>query len=79
MNLYHFVIFNHPCILINFVLVSGGFGVDFSKSKGSVKDGLKKVARGILAHGVTSFCPTMISSPKEAYHKVIYYTINTNL
>ncbi|XP_041359459.1 N-acetylglucosamine-6-phosphate deacetylase-like [Gigantopelta aegis] len=51
--------------------INGGFGIDFSKCKGSVREGLKKVARGILAHGVTSFCPTMISSPKETYHKTL--------
>jgi len=49
---------------------SGGFGVDFSVDTGSVCAGLCKVASGILQHGVTSFCPTIISSKPEVYKKV---------
>lgn len=36
-----------------------------------MKEGIDKVAKGLLAHGVTSFCPTLVTSPSEVYHKVL--------
>ena len=30
-----------------------------------------KVAKEILSHGVTSFCPTLVTSPTETYHQVL--------
>lgn len=49
----------------------GGFGVDFSYDTKTVREGLSKVAKGILAHGVTSFCPTLVTSPPNIYHEVL--------
>lgn len=49
---------------------AGGFGVDFSQATEDVGSGVDLVARKILAHGVTSFCPTLVTSPPEVYHKV---------
>jgi hypothetical protein len=49
---------------------SGAFGVDFSIDVDTIEEGLKKVAKGLLPHGVTSFCPTVISSKEEIYRKV---------
>ncbi|KAG8309231.1 putative N-acetylglucosamine-6-phosphate deacetylase, partial [Homalodisca vitripennis] len=48
-----------------------GFGVDFSHNTDTVEKGLQKVAKGILSHGVTSFCPTLVTSFPETYRKVI--------
>ena len=48
----------------------GGFGVDFSVDAGNVSAGLCKVASGILQHGVTSFCPTIVTSRPEVYKQV---------
>ena len=48
----------------------GGFGVDFSVDTDDVCPGLCKVASGILQHGVTSFCPTIVSSKLAVYKKV---------
>lgn len=48
----------------------GGFGVDFSQASEDVGSGVALVARRILSHGVTSFCPTLVTSPPEVYHKV---------
>ncbi|CAH2307648.1 N-acetylglucosamine-6-phosphate deacetylase [Pelobates cultripes] len=33
--------------------------------------GISLVGRKILSHGVTSFCPTLVTSPPYVYHKVI--------
>lgn len=49
---------------------SGGFGVDFSHDIDAVDKNVNKVARGILAHGVTSFCPTLVTSESQVYRKV---------
>jgi N-acetylglucosamine-6-phosphate deacetylase len=37
----------------------------------TVDEGIEKVSRGLLAHGVTSFCPTLVTSPTETYHQVL--------
>ena len=37
----------------------------------TVEEGVNKVAKGLLAYGVTSFCPTLVTSPKETYHHVL--------
>ena len=44
--------------------------MDFSVDTGNVAAGLCNVAGGILQHGVTSFCPTIVSSKPEVYQKV---------
>lgn len=51
--------------------INGGFGIDFSQPSDNVTAGLSRVAKGILEHGVTSFCPTLVTSPPEVYHKVL--------
>ncbi|XP_045848537.1 N-acetylglucosamine-6-phosphate deacetylase isoform X2 [Meles meles] len=53
------------------VQINGGFGVDFSQASEDVGSGVALVARRILSHGVTSFCPTLVTSPPEVYHKVL--------
>nr|XP_008250215.2 N-acetylglucosamine-6-phosphate deacetylase isoform X1 [Oryctolagus cuniculus] len=53
------------------VQINGGFGVDFSQATEDVGSGVSLVARRILSHGVTSFCPTLVTSPPEVYHKVL--------
>ena len=49
---------------------SGAYGVDFSEDTDALEEGVHRVAKGLLEHGVTSFCPTVITSPKELYDKV---------
>ncbi|XP_058129812.1 N-acetylglucosamine-6-phosphate deacetylase isoform X1 [Anopheles ziemanni] len=51
--------------------INGGYGVDFSFDVQTVELGVAKVAKGLLAHGVTSFCPTLVTSPPETYHSVL--------
>lgn len=36
------------------------------------------MAKGILAHGVTSFCPTIVTSTQNVYHEVIPRIQKTN-
>ncbi|BFZ24211.1 hypothetical protein BsWGS_27250 [Bradybaena similaris] len=52
------------------VQLNGGFGYDFSTHV-DIEKGVAKVAKGILAYGITSFCPTVITSSPELYHKVL--------
>ena len=54
-----------------FLYLSGGFGVDFSHNIDNVEEGVSKVAKEILKHGVTSFCPTIVTSPAETYRNVL--------
>lgn len=58
------------CATPLFSVATGGFGVDFSKATEDVGSGVALVARRLLSHGVTSFCPTLVTSPPEVYHKV---------
>ena len=44
--------------------------MDFSKDDDNIAMGLKAVAQGLLASGTTSFCPTLVTSTPEFYHKV---------
>jgi len=53
------------------IQLNGGFGIDFSDPKEDIAKGLKKVAKGILRNGTTSFCPTLVTSPAEFYHKIL--------
>ncbi|XP_023326418.1 N-acetylglucosamine-6-phosphate deacetylase, partial [Eurytemora carolleeae] len=54
--------------------INGAFGVDFScdiKDKESADQCIRTVGRGILAHGVTSYCPTVVTSPPEVYSTIL--------
>ncbi|CAL1269260.1 unnamed protein product [Larinioides sclopetarius] len=51
--------------------LNGGFGCDFSTPKEDIAISINKVAKGILQYGVTSFCPTLITSTPDKYHEII--------
>ncbi|KAG7459794.1 hypothetical protein MATL_G00214400 [Megalops atlanticus] len=53
------------------VQINGGYGIDFSQATDDVSGGVALVAKKILEHGVTSFCPTLVTSPPHIYHKVL--------
>ena len=56
------------------IQINGGFGIDFSHDIRSQEEAdrcLGIVAKGLTSYGVTSFCPTLVTSPKVAYHKMI--------
>uniref|UniRef100_A0A914WR43 N-acetylglucosamine-6-phosphate deacetylase n=1 Tax=Plectus sambesii TaxID=2011161 RepID=A0A914WR43_9BILA len=61
------------------IQINGGFGIDFSSIKAEdFQAGLDKVAHGLLQFGVTSFCPTIISSQSSVYHKILPMLKKTN-
>ncbi|XP_069762087.1 N-acetylglucosamine-6-phosphate deacetylase isoform X2 [Narcine bancroftii] len=51
--------------------INGGYGFDFSSAAASVRHGVSCVAKKLLSTGVTSFCPTLITSPPSVYHQII--------
>ncbi|KAG9342927.1 hypothetical protein JZ751_015143 [Albula glossodonta] len=53
------------------VQVDWGYGIDFSQATDDVNGNITQVAKKILEHGVTSFCPTLVTSPSHIYHKVL--------
>ncbi|KAL7289794.1 hypothetical protein TKK_0016197 [Trichogramma kaykai] len=53
------------------VQINGGFGIDFSHNVDKVEEGVTNVAKKLLAYGVTSFCPTLVTSPVETYKKIL--------
>lgn len=53
------------------VQINGGYGKDFSQASEDVAGGISVVGKKILEHGVTSFCPTLVTSPPAVYHKVL--------
>lgn len=65
-------------ILIAICVPTGGFGIDFTNNTQNIMQGIEKVAEGVLAHGVTSFCPTLVTSPPHIYHKILPQIRQTN-
>lgn len=55
------------------VQINGGYGTDFSNcaDEFGLRKGVAKVAKKLLSTGTTMFCPTIISSSKEAYTQLI--------
>lgn len=53
------------------VQINGGFGVDFSSDTDKLEEGLVTVAKGLLQHGVTSFCPTIVTSTQQSYNEIL--------
>ncbi|XP_076179158.1 N-acetylglucosamine-6-phosphate deacetylase isoform X1 [Ptiloglossa arizonensis] len=51
--------------------INGGFGIDFTHNVNNVQEGINKVAKKLLEFGVTSFCPTLVTSPSETYYKIL--------
>ena len=50
------------------IQINGAFGVDFTDPS-LTPSGVRKVSQGILSHGCTSYCPTVITSGPELYRK----------
>ena len=50
--------------------LNGAFGCDFSTPDG-LSESVDKVSAGVLAHGVTAYLPTVITSSAETYQRVM--------
>lgn len=62
------------------LFVAGALGVDFSVNTDNIEEGVAKVAKGILEHGVTSFCPTIVTSSESTYKQVpVHIRFNTRM
>ena len=51
-------------------LCLGAFGIDFTLPSQTIEDDVCQVSRGLLQHGVTAYCPTIITSSKDDYKQV---------
>ena len=61
-------------LVLNFFVstqINGGFGIDFSRPSENPREGVSKVAKGILSHGVTAFCPTLVTTTKDVYSDIV--------
>lgn len=45
--------------------------MDFSSDIDNLEEGLLTVAKGLLQHGVTSYCPTIVTSTQQSYNEVL--------
>ena len=62
-------------------LYSGAMGQDFSSFSNTTEAeiGLQKVSYKMLEYGVTSYCPTLVTSPPDYYKMVSTYTCTCTL
>jgi len=60
-------------------LSTGGFDVDFSTNPDQLAQKIATVAEKLVKFGVTSFCPTIVSSSADFYKKVSFYWKIINL
>ncbi|VDP85877.1 unnamed protein product [Echinostoma caproni] len=56
-------------IELNGSVIAPGF--DFSNPNANIREGCARIARTLPEEGVTSFCPTIITSSKQSYDKII--------
>jgi len=54
--------------------INGAFGVDFSRLPSDGASDVQRVSHGLLSHGVTSYCPTIVTSPPEDYAQLLPQT-----
>ncbi|KAL3265656.1 hypothetical protein HHI36_009860 [Cryptolaemus montrouzieri] len=51
--------------------INGGYGVDFSYDIDNIENAVGIVAKKLIENGVTSFCPTVVTSPIPVYHSIL--------
>uniref|UniRef100_A0A2P2IBP7 N-acetylglucosamine-6-phosphate deacetylase n=1 Tax=Hirondellea gigas TaxID=1518452 RepID=A0A2P2IBP7_9CRUS len=51
--------------------INGGYGYDFSSEPDRLAEALQVVSKGLLRTGVTSYCPTIVTSPPHIYKQVL--------
>ena len=54
-----------------FYIVTGAYGIDFSNCEDDVQISVQNVAQKLVRHGVTSFCPTLVTSSPEIYSRIL--------
>lgn len=59
-------------IIILHHIVIGAFGVDFSSlDEDKVIEGVAKVSHHLLEHGVTAYCPTIVTASPDYYKRTL--------
>jgi N-acetylglucosamine-6-phosphate deacetylase len=53
------------------VQLNGGFGKDFTNQTDQISHNLDYVSTRLLEYGVTAYCPTIVSSDKSTYQKLL--------
>lgn len=53
------------------VQLNGAYGRDFTNEHAQIDDALAYVSERIVRHGVTAYCPTVITSPPELYETLL--------
>ncbi|KAK4887816.1 hypothetical protein RN001_004087 [Aquatica leii] len=53
------------------IQINGGFGIDFSNILDNIEERVDCVSKSLLKYGVTSFCPTIVTSPVQVYQNVL--------
>ncbi|PVU96475.1 hypothetical protein BB561_001148 [Smittium simulii] len=53
------------------IQLNGSIGYDFSSDLDDIQEAVDNVSKAQLLMGVTSYCPTMVSSPSEKYHQIL--------
>lgn len=53
------------------VQINGGFSYDFSSDPDKIEEGRDVVSKNLLRYGVTSFCPTIVTSPSHIYANIL--------
>ncbi|XP_045478885.1 N-acetylglucosamine-6-phosphate deacetylase [Harmonia axyridis] len=53
------------------IQINGGYGVDFSHDTENIQEAVALVAGRIIENGVTSFCPTIVTSPVPVYRSIL--------
>ncbi|XP_054156712.1 N-acetylglucosamine-6-phosphate deacetylase-like [Oppia nitens] len=51
--------------------INGHFGYDFSNCDIDIEEAVHKTALGLVKHGVTAFCPTLVTQSRDSYHKIL--------
>jgi N-acetylglucosamine-6-phosphate deacetylase len=51
--------------------INGGWGHDFSYNIDNLETGLDMVSQNLLCHGVTAYCPTIVTSPRDTYQAIL--------
>ncbi|XP_065187956.1 N-acetylglucosamine-6-phosphate deacetylase-like [Sycon ciliatum] len=60
------------------VQINGAYGFDFSSDPANIGESLRQVSKRLLRHGVTAFCPTVVTSSPEMYRQLLPHMKRTD-